>query len=71
MCSAIYESGVPGGEYLTVALMQFDSDDSSRAHYEFMKITFEVSGVPISEINSAAEGAIDQVSGLMDRDGGW
>jgi len=69
MCSAIYESGVPGGEYLTVALMQFDSDDSSRAHYEFMKITFEVGGVPISEINSAAEGSIDQVSGLMDRDG--
>ena len=71
MCSAIYEKDEVGGEFLTIALMQFDSDDSAVAHYELMKGTFIASGVAISEINSADEGSIDQVSGIMNRDGIW
>ncbi len=69
MCSAMYYVEQPSGEFLTIALMQFDSDDSAVAHYELMKSEFVESGVPISEINSADEGLIDEVSGLMDRDG--
>jgi len=69
MCSASYETGEVGGEFLTVALIQFDSDESSIAHYELIKSAFAASGVALSEINSADEGSIDQVSGLMDRDG--
>lgn len=69
MCSAIYETGEVGGEFLTIALMQFDSNDSAIDHYELMKGVFVESDVPISEINNSAEGLIDQVSGLMDRDG--
>ena len=71
MCSAIYETAEVGREFLTIALLQFDSDDSAVAHYELMKSTFIAGGVPISEINSADEGLIDQVSGLMNRDGIW
>ena len=69
MCSATYDTGEVGGEFLTIALMQFDSDDSAIAHYELIKSAFVVSGVALSEINSADEGLIDEVSGLMDRDG--
>jgi len=66
MCSAIYETGEVGRDFLAIALMQFDSDDLTVAHYELMKSAFVASGVAISEINSADEGSIDQVSGLMD-----
>jgi len=69
MCSAAYKTGVQGGEFLTIALMQFDSDDSAIDYYEFMKNVFIASDVPISEINSAAEGLIDQLSALMEHDG--
>lgn len=69
MCSAIYETGEVDGEFLAIALMQFDSDDSAVAHYELMKGAFVASGAALSEINSADEGSVDQVSGLMDRDG--
>ena len=61
MCSAIYETDEVGGEFLTIALMQFDSDDSAVVHYELMKGAFVASGVAISEINNADEGLIDQV----------
>ena len=66
MCSAIYETGEVGRDFLAIALMQFDSDDLTVAHYELMKSAFVASGVAISEINSADEGSIDQVSWLMD-----
>jgi hypothetical protein len=69
MCSAIYQSDGSNGEFLTLALMQFDSDESAIEHYELMKSVFVESDVPISEVNSADEGLIDQVSGHMDSDG--
>ena len=69
MCSALYETGEVGGEFLTIALIGFDSDDSAVSHYEMMKDVFVVSGVPISEVNNADERLTDQVSALMDSDG--
>jgi hypothetical protein len=69
MYSAMYDTGLPGREFLAVVVMQFKSDDSSVDHYELMKGAFVESGVAISEINNSDENLIDQVSGLMDRDG--
>jgi len=69
MCSTMYDTGIAGREFLAVALIEFDSDDSAIAHYELMKAAFVESGAAISELNNAAENLIDQVSGLIERDG--
>jgi hypothetical protein len=69
MCSAMYDSGIAGREFLALALIEFDSADSAVAHYELMKGAFVEAGVPISELNNASDDLIDRVSGLMDSDG--
>jgi len=69
MCSAMYDTGVPGREFLAAALMKFDSDASAVAHYELMKSAFAGTDIPISELNNASENLMDQFSALSDRDG--
>jgi len=49
--------------------MQFESSELARVLYDLLKDEFIESGVPISEINNSQEGLIDQVSGLIYRDG--
>ncbi|MDA1280004.1 MAG: hypothetical protein O3B95_08175 [Chloroflexi bacterium] len=69
MCSALFDSGVPGGVFLAVTLMKFKSDQQAVEQYEQIKYGFIVEDVAISEVNNADEGLIDQVSALIDRDG--
>ena len=40
MCSAIYETVEVGGEFLTIALIEFDSGSSATSHYEMIKNVF-------------------------------
>jgi hypothetical protein len=69
MCSAMYDTSMPGREFLAVVLMQFKSDDSSVDHYELMKSAYTETGDGISELNNADEGLTDVLSVLIDSDG--
>lgn len=69
MCSAMYDTGVPGEKFLAVALIKFKSNASAVDHYELMKSAFVASGVGISELNNASEELTDQISALIDSDG--
>jgi len=69
MCSAMYDTGLSGREFLAVVLMQFKSDDSSVDHYELMKGAYSEAGGALSELNNADEGLTDVLSVLIDGDG--
>ncbi|MBT4124952.1 MAG: hypothetical protein HOJ22_09160 [Chloroflexi bacterium] len=69
MCSAMYDTSMPGREFLAVVLMQFKSDDSAVDHYELMKSAYTETGDALSEINNADEGLTDILSVLIDQDG--
>ena len=69
MCAAVYETATPGDPFLTVALIQFDSDGPAITHYDLLRGAFVAQGIAISELNSADENLLDSVSGLIDRDG--
>ena len=69
MCAAVYETSNPGDPFLSIALIRFDSDDAAEARYELLKDAFVAQGVAISEVDNAAEGLVDRVSALIDRDG--
>ena len=69
MCAAIYKTPTPGDPFLTVALIEFDADGPAAAHYDLLKDVFVAEGVPLSEVNSADDNALDWVSALIDRDG--
>ncbi|NQW19158.1 MAG: hypothetical protein HQ477_00310 [Chloroflexi bacterium] len=69
MCSAIYDTDVPGEPFLTVELVKFSSDEPAVERYEMIKDSFVQSDFAISEVNSADEGLIDQVSAWVDSDG--
>lgn len=69
MCSASYETTVPGDPFLTVALIKFDSIEPAIDRYEMIKEGFVVNDLPISEVNSSDPGALDQLSALIDSDG--
>ena len=69
MCAAVYETSVPGDPFLTVALIEFDSDGPAADHYDLLKNVFVAEGIPLSEDDSADTGPLDWVSALIDRDG--
>ena len=69
MCAAVYDTSTPGDPFLTVALINFDSDEPATAHYDLLKEFFVAEGIPLSEVDSTDEGVLDWVSGLIDRDG--
>jgi predicted small secreted protein len=69
MCSAMYDTNLPGREFLAVVLIQFKSDDSAVDHYELMKGAYFGTGDGISEINNADESLTDVLSVLIDEDG--
>ncbi len=69
MCSAMYDTSLPGREFLAVVLIQFDTDDSAVDHYELIKNAYIESEDAISEINNSDERLIDQLSILIDSDG--
>ena len=69
MCSAMYDTSMPGREYLAVVLMQFESDDSAVSHYDLLKAAYLDTGDAISEVNNSDEGLTDVLSVLIDQDG--
>jgi len=69
MCSALFDSGAPGGTFLAVTLFQFSSDGPAVDQYELIKSGFVEGGVPFSELNNADEGLTDRVSALIDSGG--
>ena len=69
MCSAVYETSTPGDPFLAIALIKFDADGQAAAHCGLLKGVFVAQGIPLSEVNSADEGPLDWVSGLIDREG--
>jgi hypothetical protein len=69
MCAAGYETSVPGDPFLTVALIEFDSDGPAADHYELLKSSFVAEGITVSEVDSADDGPLDWVSALIERDG--
>lgn len=69
MCTASYETQIPGDPFLIATLIKFDSDDPAIARYEMIKEGFVVNDMPISEVKSAAEGLTDRLSVLIDGDG--
>lgn len=69
MCAAIYRTPNPGDPFLTVALIKFDADGPAAAHFDLLKEVFAADGVPLSQGDAPAEGRLDWVSALMDRDG--
>ena len=58
-----------GDPFLTVSLITFTSDEPAIARYDTIKEGFEVNNLPVSELNSADENSLDEVSALIDSDG--
>jgi hypothetical protein len=69
MCSAMYDTSLPGREFMAVVLMQFKSGDSAVDHYELMKSAYMETDDAISELNNSDEGLTDILSILIDQDG--
>lgn len=69
MCSASYETQIPGDPFLTITLIKFDSDEPAVERYEMIKEGFLVNDMAISEVNSADEALLDRFSVLIDSDG--
>jgi hypothetical protein len=69
MCSAMYDTSLPGSEFLSVLLIRLESDDAAVEHYELMKSPYTETGAEISEINNADDNLIDQISALIDSNG--
>jgi hypothetical protein len=69
MCNADFESSTPGDPFLSTTLIEFDTDEPAVDRYEMIKDGFVVNSMPISEVNSADENLVDQLSILIDSDG--
>jgi hypothetical protein len=69
MCSALYDTGESGREFLAVVLIHLESDDAADDHYELMKGAYAETGAAISELNNADEDLVDMLSALMDSNG--
>jgi FlaG/FlaF family flagellin (archaellin) len=69
MCSAMYDTGEPGREFLAVVLIHLESGDAAVDHYKLMKGAYAETGAVMSEINNADEGLIDELSALSDSNG--
>jgi hypothetical protein len=69
VCSALYDTGESGREFLAVVLIHLESEDAADDHYELMKGAYSETGAAISELNNADEDFVDMLSALMDSDG--
>jgi hypothetical protein len=68
-CTATYETSTPGGPFMSVGLIKFESDESAVERYEMIKDSFVINSLPISELNNADESLMDHVSVLINGDG--
>lgn len=69
MCSAMYDTSLPGSEFLAVVLIHLESDDAAVEHYELMKSAYTETGAEISEIKNSDEDLTEQISALIDSGG--
>ncbi len=69
MCSASFESSIPGDHFLTTTVILFSSDQAAIDRYEMIKDGFVIQNLPIYELNNASSDLIDQVGALINRDG--
>jgi hypothetical protein len=68
-CTASYETSTPGGPFMSVGLIKFETDRAAIDRYEMIKEGFVINSLPISELNNSDESLMDHVSVLIDSDG--
>lgn len=69
MCAAVYQASTPGDPFIAVALIAFDSSAPAVVRYDMLRDVYSSGSYPVSEINNADDGLLDEFSALMDSDG--